>query len=246
MNTSGPTVSRPTVVLVHGEFSDATCWFGVIAELHRRDVAVVAAANPLRGLAHDAEYLVSLLSGIDGPVVLVGHSYGGALITDVGSAANVLGLVYVAAYLPDVGESFEKIGKLFAPSPIRAHLRRSSVAAPDTDRVTELTIRRDAFPALFAGDLDPELAGVLATVQRPITERTLTEAVSTAAWRTKPSWALVTGADQTLLPEIQRFTAQRAGAVTVEAPGASHAVTVSRPSMVAELILEVTRTPSSG
>ncbi len=240
------TTGRPTVVLIHGEFSDATAWFGVIVELQRRDVTVVAAANPLRGLAHDAQYLTCLLGGIDGPVVLVGHSYGGALITEVGSTPNVVGLVYVASYFPDAGESYQEIGNRFAAAPLLAHLQRSPAAGPGTDRATELTIRREAFPALFAGDLDLELAKVLAAVQRPIVERTFTDPVSTAAWRTKPSWALVTGADQALLPEVQRFTAQRAGAVMVEAPGASHAVTVSRPTMVAELILEVARRPRSG
>ncbi|KIQ65946.1 alpha/beta hydrolase [Kitasatospora griseola] len=224
--------TRPTVVLVHDGCSDATTWAGVVAELHRRGLNVLAAANPLRGLAHDAAYLAALLAGLDGPVVLVGHAYGGAVITEAGGAPNVVALVYVAAYLPDVGESYDDLVAGLAPGQGRARLLRTGAG-------DELTVPRERFPELVAADLDPELAQVLAALQRPVAERVFTETPTAAAWRDKPSWALVTGADQALPPEVQRFTAERAGAPVTELREASHAVIVSRPTAVAELIHEV-------
>lgn len=229
---------RPTVVLVHDGCSDASTWFGVIAELHRRGLTVLAAANPLRGLAHDAAYLASVVAGIDGPVVLVGHSYGGAVITEAAAAApNVVALVYVAAYLPDVGESYETLVSRFTdPPPFLSALRRTACTTHDAGPATELTVPQESFRPFFAADLDLEVARVLAALQRPVAERVLTDTPTVAAWRTKPSWALVAGADQALPPPIQRFTARRAGATVLELPEASHAVAVSRPTTVAELI----------
>ncbi|MFB7617302.1 alpha/beta fold hydrolase [Kitasatospora sp. NPDC056181] len=237
--------TRPTVVLVHDGCSDATSWFGVIAELHRRGLTAVAAANPLRGLAHDSAYLASVVAGIDGPVVLVGHSYGGAVITEAGAAPNVVSLVYVAAYLPDAGESHQALAARFAPSPLLSRLRRTAFATNDTDRATELTVPREAYRPFLAADLDPEVAQVLAALQRPVAERVFTDAPTVAAWRTKPSWALVTGADQALPPPLQRFTAGRAGAAVLELPEASHAVAVSRPTTVAELIQDAAEAGSA-
>ncbi|MGW3232770.1 alpha/beta fold hydrolase [Kitasatospora sp. NPDC001095] len=229
---------RPTVVLVHDGCSDATTWFGVVAELHRRGLTVLAVANPLRGLAHDAAYLADVVAGIDGPVVLVGHSYGGAVITEAGAAPKVLALVYVAAYLPDVGESHETLAGRFAPAPLIPRLRRTESTTGGTGRPAELTVPAECFRPLVAADLDAEVAQVLAAIQRPVAERALTDAPTVAAWREKPSWALVTGADQALAPDVQRFTAKRAGATVLELPDASHAVAVSRPSTVAEFIHE--------
>ncbi|MFD4658121.1 alpha/beta fold hydrolase [Kitasatospora sp. NPDC058444] len=233
--------TRPTVVLVHDGCSDASTWFGVVAELHRRGLTVLAVANPLRGLAHDAAYLVSVVAGIEGPVVLVGHSYGGAVITEAGAAAsNVVALVYVAAYLPDVGESYQALSDRFAPAPLISRLRRTEFATGGAARETELTVPEECFRPLVAADLDAEVAQVLAALQRPAAERVLTDEPTVAAWRTTPSWALVTGADQALPPSIQRFTAQRAGATVLELPEASHSVAVSRPTAVAELIQDAT------
>ncbi|MFH9355741.1 alpha/beta fold hydrolase [Kitasatospora sp. NPDC017646] len=235
--------TRPTIVLVHDGCSDATTWFGVIAELHRRSLTALAVANPLRGLAHDSDYLASVVAGIDGPVVMVGHSYGGAVITEAGAAPNVVSLVYVAAYLPDVGESYHALASRFAPSPFLSQLRRSAFTTNDSDQAMELTVPRESFRPLVAADLDLEVAQILAALQRPVAERVLTDAPTAAAWRTKPSWALVTGADQALPPSIQRFTAQRAGATILEVPDASHAVAVSRPTTVAELIHDAAKVP---
>ncbi|MFG2913451.1 alpha/beta fold hydrolase [Kitasatospora sp. NPDC048298] len=228
--------TRPTVVLVHGGCSDASTWFGVVAELHRRGLTVLAVANPLRGLAHDAAYLADVVAGIDGPVVLVGHSYGGAVITEAGAAPNVLALVYVAAYLPDVGENYCALARRFAPSPLISRLRHTEFTAGGTERATELSVPADCFRPLVAADLDAELAQVLAAIQRPVADRVLIDAPTVAAWRAKPSWALVTGADRALPPAVQRFTAERAGATVLELRDASHSVAVSRPTAVAELI----------
>ncbi|MFI9782846.1 alpha/beta fold hydrolase [Kitasatospora sp. NPDC051984] len=233
--------TRPTVVLVHDGCSDAATWVGVVAELHRRGLTVFAVANPLRGLAHDAAYLGSLLAGIDGPVVLVGHAYGGAVITEAGAAPNVAALVYIAAYLPDVGESYDGLVARHAPGQGGAHLLRSAVHTLGAGQATELTVPRECYRSLVAADLDPELAQALAALQRPVAERVFSDAPTVTAWRELPSWALVTGADQALPPEVQRFTAERAGARVTELAEASHAVAVSRPSAVAELIHEAAR-----
>ncbi|MET8542973.1 alpha/beta hydrolase [Kitasatospora sp. NPDC004799] len=245
--------TRPTVVLVHDGCSDATTWFGVVAELHRRGLTVLAVANPLRGLAHDAAYLASVVAGIAGPVVLVGHSYGGAVITEAGAVPNVRALVYVAAYLPDVGESHEVLARRFTPGPLLPLLRRTEFAtdaADGADRATELSVPQECFQPFVAADLDAEVAQVLAALQRPAAERVLTDVPTVAAWRSTPSWALVAGADQALPPAIQRFTAERAGATVLELPDASHSVAVSRPSTVADLIHDAVRAvsvrPASG
>ncbi|MGW4380994.1 alpha/beta fold hydrolase [Kitasatospora sp. NPDC004531] len=223
--------TRPTVVLVHDGCSDATTWAGVVAELHRRGLSVLAAANPLRGLAHDAAYLTALLAAIDGPVVLVGHAYGGAVITEAGGADNVAALVYVAAYLPDVGESYDGLVARLAPGEGRARQLRTAVGTGE-----EFMVPAECFRPLVAADLDAELAQVLAVLQRPVAERVFSDVPTAAAWHDKPSWALVTGADRALPPEVQRFTARRAGARVTELAEASHAVIVSRPSAVADLI----------
>ncbi|MEU1290131.1 alpha/beta hydrolase [Kitasatospora sp. NPDC005856] len=236
--------TRPTVVLVHDGCSDASTWFGVVAELHGRGLTVLAVANPLRGLAHDAAYLASVVAGIDGPVVLVGHSYGGAVITEAGSAPNVVALVYVAAYLPDVGESYQALADRFTPAPLISRLRRTEFTTGGAQRETELSVPAECFRPLVAADLDPEVAQVLAALQRPAAERVLTDEPTVAAWRGTPSWALVTGADQALAPSIQRFTAQRAGATVLELPEASHSVAVSRPTAVAELVQDAARSVS--
>ncbi|MEU3573946.1 alpha/beta hydrolase [Kitasatospora sp. NPDC036755] len=234
--------TRPTVVLVHDGCSDASSWFGVIAELHWRGLTVLAAANPLRGLAHDAAYLVSVLAGVEGPVVLVGHSYGGAVITEAGAVApNVVALVYVAAYLPDVGESHDVLAGRFAPSPLIPRLRRTEFTTGGTGRAAELTVPAECFRPFVAADLDEEVAQVLAVLQRPVAERVLTDAPTAAGWRTLPTWALVTGADRALPPAVQRFTAERAGATVLDLPEVSHSVAVSRPTAVAELIHDAVR-----
>ncbi|MET8586055.1 alpha/beta hydrolase [Streptomyces collinus] len=235
------TVSTPTVVLVHGAFADATSWSGVIEELQREGIPVVAPPNPLRGLASDAAYIASVAAQIDGPVVLVGHSYGGALITVAGVTENVVGLVYVAAYVLEQGESLGELQGRFPLSPLVGSLKQWTYPVPGGEDAVEVTIAADAFPSVFAADVDPEVTKVLAVAQRPLAAAAFDETASAAAWRTRPSWALVAGADEAINPEVERFGAQRAGATVVELPGASHAVAVSQPKEVAALIRDAVR-----
>ncbi|WP_228922772.1 alpha/beta fold hydrolase [Streptomyces sp. DH7] len=234
----------PTVVLVHGAFADAAGWLGVIDELQRDGIAVLAVANPLRGLTCDAAYLASVVSQIDGPVVLVGHSYGGALITVAGTADHVVGLVYIAAYVLEEGESLSELQDRFPAPPLLRSLEQWTYPTDGGETATEVSIVPAAYPSVFAADVSPSLARVLAASQRPLASAAFTEAASAAAWRTKPCWALVAEADQAINPDVERFGARRAGATTVELEGASHAVTVSRPSAVADLICEAVRATS--
>ncbi|MFJ3196835.1 alpha/beta fold hydrolase [Streptomyces griseoviridis] len=238
MSTSPVT---PTVVLVHGAFADAASWSGVVAELQSRGVPVVAPPNPLRGLACDAAYVASVAEQIDGPVVLVGHSYGGAVITVAGAAENVVGLVYVAAYVLAEGESVGELQGRFPESPLGASLVQWAYPLPEGGTAVEVSVAVDAFPSVFAADVPADVTRVLAATQRPLAASAFTETAAAAAWRTRPSWALVAGADRAVNPEVERFGARRAGATTVEIEGASHAVAVSRPAEVAALVLDAVR-----
>jgi pimeloyl-ACP methyl ester carboxylesterase len=233
--------ATPTVLLVHGAFADAGSWSGVIAELRSHGIPVIAPPNPLRGLAADAAYIASVAAQIDGPVVLVGHSYGGALITVAGTTENVVGLVYVAAYVLEEGESLGELQGRFPLSPLAENLRQWTYPVPGGEPAVEVTIAQDAFPSVFAADVPADVTEVLAVAQRPLTAAAFEEAATAAAWRTKPSWALVAGADRAINPEVQRFAAKRAGATVVELDGASHAVAVSEPKQVAALIRDAVR-----
>ncbi|MET7644497.1 alpha/beta hydrolase [Streptomyces sp. NPDC005426] len=234
-------VTTPTALLVHGAFADAGSWSGVIAELQNQGIPVVAPPNPLRGLASDAAYIASAASQIDGPVVLVGHSYGGAVISVAGTAENVVGLVYVAAYIPEEGESLGELQGRFPLSALVSNLKEATYPGGDGEPAVEVTIDAEAFPAIFAADVPAAVTKVLAAAQRPLAASSFTETASAAAWVTKPSWALVAGADAAINPEVERFGAERAGATVVELDGASHAVAVSRPREVAELIGDAVR-----
>ncbi|GHE58955.1 alpha/beta hydrolase [Streptomyces longispororuber] len=233
--------ATPTVLLVHGAFADAGSWSGVVAELQRDSIPVVAPPNPLRGLAADAAYIASVAAQIEGPVVLVGHSYGGALISVAGTAENVVGLVYVAAYLPDEGESLGELQGRFPLSALVSNLKETTYPVQGGEPAVEVTIAAEAFPGIFAADVPAEVTQVLAVTQRPLAAGAFTEAATAAAWRTKPSWVLVAGADRAINPDVQRFGAERAGAKAVEVEGASHAVALSRPEEVAAVIREAVR-----
>ncbi|MFF8727026.1 alpha/beta fold hydrolase [Streptomyces sp. NPDC015171] len=236
--------TTPTVVLVHGAFADAASWSGVIDDLQSAGIPVIAPPNPLRGLVADAAYVASVASQIDGPVILVGHSYGGALITVAGTTDNVVGLVYIAAYALEEGESLGELQGRFPLSPLVSNLKEWTYPVAGGDPAVEVTIAEDAFPSVFAADVPADVTKVLAAAQRPLAAAAFEEKAPAAAWRTKPSWALVAGADNAINPEVERFGAKRAGATVIEVEDASHAVAVSRPRAVADLIREAVRATS--
>jgi pimeloyl-ACP methyl ester carboxylesterase len=227
---------EPTVVLVHGAFAESASWNGVVERLHSRSIEVVAAANPLRSVSGDAAYLRDVLAGIQGPVVLVGHSYGGLVVTEAASGNDsVRALVYVGAFCPEHGESALTLSTVFPGSTLAETL----VGYPVGDGGRELRIAQDAYPEQFAADVPVGTAVVMAATQRPVTERALGEGLPAAvpAWRELPSWFVYGDADRNIPAELQRFMAERAGARAVrEVPGGSHAISVSRPDEVADTI----------
>ncbi|MCB5164624.1 alpha/beta hydrolase [Streptomyces bambusae] len=231
-------MNRPRIVLVHGAFADASSWSGVVRNLQDAGLDVTAPPNPLRGLAGDSAYLAGYLRQIDGPVVLVGHSYGGEVITAAAAEGldHVKALVYVAAIAPEAGESASDLLGRFPGSELGEVLVPVPYVAESGGEGTDLYIRPDAFHRVFAADVDAETAAVLAAVQRPVEAASLSDAGTGAAWRDIPSWYLVATQDRTIPVEAQRFQAERAGAVTVEV-AASHAVAVSRPDAVADIVL---------
>lgn len=180
--------TTPTALLVHGAFADAASWSGVIAELQNHGIPVVAPPNPLRSLASDAAYIASVAAQIDGPVVLVGHSYGGAVITVAGTAENVVGLVFVAAYVLEEGESLGELQGRFPDSPLGSSLKQATYPVEGGDPAVEVTIVPEAFPAVFAADVPADVTKVLAVAQRPLAAGAFTETATAAAWKTKPSW----------------------------------------------------------
>jgi pimeloyl-ACP methyl ester carboxylesterase len=231
------TSPKPTVVLVHGAFADASSWFPVIDRLRRDGYPVLAPANPLEGPAEDAASIRSVLDSITGPIILVGHSYGGAVITN--AAANnpkVKALVYVAALVPDKGEtvgglSAHPVEHPIAPLPL--------VAVPSTDadgnRAIALHIDNLKFAKVFAADINPRLAADLAVSQRSVNAAGFAEASVNAAWRDIPSWYLVANQDKALDPAIELFMARRAKAHTYRVDS-SHAVMLSHPDVVTRLV----------
>jgi pimeloyl-ACP methyl ester carboxylesterase len=221
------------VLLVHGAFADGSMWAGVISELQSAGIDVMALASPLRSLASDAAYVASAVAEIDGPVLLVGHDFGGAVITVSGSAAaNVAGLVYVAAFALDEGESALDITGRFPGSQLMPALRPATFSGADGDPAVELSIDREAYPRVFAADLPHRPAMAAAAAQRPITAAAFEEKSPAAAWKTIPSWYIVATADQVIPPEGQQFMARRADAHTIKI-GASHAIALTQPAAVA-------------
>ena len=227
---------NPTIVLVHGGFVDASNWTPVIRELQARGLPVLAPANPLRSLAGDSAYIASVVNEIDGPVLLVGHSYGGAVITVAGAAAdNVVGLVYITAFILDEHESFTEVLSRFPETPLKQALRPHRYPLAGNETGLEFTLAPELFQSTFAGDVPSEITDVAAVAQRPFAA-VFDERAQVAAWKTLPSWAMVGTRDLMIHPDAQRFMAQRAGARTVEEIDASHSVAVSHPAAVADLI----------
>jgi pimeloyl-ACP methyl ester carboxylesterase len=236
---------RPTIVLVHGAFAESASWNGVVADLQRRGYPVLAVANPLRGLRHDAEYLRSVLDSLSGPAVVAGHSYGGSVMSEAADGADgVTALVYVASFNLEPGESTAQLAAKFPGGELGSALDPVPFPLPDGGAGTDLYIQQDRFHAVFAADVAPELAALMAATQRPIAASALEDIATKAAWKTIPSWTMVTLQDLAIPPDSMRFMAERAESTTVEID-ASHAVTVSQPGAVADLIDTAARTTSS-
>lgn len=238
MSQATPVAAAPTVVLVHGAFADSSSWLGVITRLQDEGLAVQAISNPLRGVSADAAYVASAVSQIPGPVLLVGHSYGGSVISVAAAqASNVIGLVYVAAYVPDEGESILDLGGKFPPTALAAAIRPAAYPTADPATPgTEYYLDPALYHAAFAADVPEEQARAMAVAQRPAADIGFGEPAGPIAWKTLPSWYAIATADQALGVELERFLADRAGSITVEID-ASHAVAVSQPDAVADLIV---------
>jgi pimeloyl-ACP methyl ester carboxylesterase len=235
------TAAKPTVVLVHGAFADSSSWNGVIARLRRDGYPVIGVANPLRALHTDAELLRDVLDGVDGPIVVAGHSYGGSVLSQAAEGhPRVTALVYVASFLLDEGESTGELAGKFPGNELGSALRPVPVHGADGQTVDDLYIEQAKFQAIFAADVPADVAELMAVTQRPILADALAEKATKAAWRTIPSWTLVTLQDLAVPAQAQRFMAERAASHAVEVD-ASHAVTVSRPDVVARLIDEAAR-----
>ncbi|GLW56498.1 alpha/beta fold hydrolase [Kitasatospora phosalacinea] len=234
---------RPTIVLEHGAFADAASWDGVVTRLQRAGYPVVAVANPLRGPATDAAYLRSVVDHIDGPVVLVGHSYGGTVISQAaaGLEGKVKALVYIAAFLPDTGESSLGLTNKFPGSTLGQAIESVDYTLPDGSRGTDVYIKAEKFRGQFAADVPADKARLMAAGQRPVAAAALEEKSTRAAWKTIPSWSLVTTEDLNIPVAAQRFMSDRAHARTTEI-AASHAVSVSRPDAVTRIVEDAART----
>jgi pimeloyl-ACP methyl ester carboxylesterase len=230
--------TTPTVVLVHGAFADASSWNGVITRLHAKGVPVTAPANPLRGIAADSAYIAAVIEQIDGPVLAVGHSYAGAVITNAAvEARNVVGLVFVAAFAPEEGE---RLGEAAAASK-DAVLGGVQVArkypAGEGKQAVEFVIDPAGFRDAFAADLSAEVTAVMAATQRPVSELAFSEPSGPPAWKDRPSWAVVATGDRAAGTDVTRSMAERAGATITEVDG-SHVIMVSQPEAVTNVILE--------
>jgi pimeloyl-ACP methyl ester carboxylesterase len=235
---NGTNMRTPTVVLVHGAFADGSGWNGVIERLQAEGVSVLAPANPLRGIAADSAYLAAVLAQIDGPVVAVGHSYGGAVITNAATdAKNVVGLVYVAAFAPEEGETLGAVAAGSKDSVLNSALVPRQYPTADGGSATEFSIDPAKVRNAFAGDLSDEDAAVIGATQRPVAESAFSEPSGPPAWTHLPSWAVVATDDKAAGADVVRSMAERAGAKITELDG-SHVIMISQPQAVTEVVLE--------
>ncbi|MGW3108307.1 alpha/beta fold hydrolase [Streptomyces sp. NPDC001100] len=232
-----------TVLLVHGAFADGSSWNKVIAHLRKAGITARAIPNQLRGLTADGEYVASVVAQTEGDVVLVGHSYGGPVITYAGSTAdNVKGLVFVAAFGLDKGQSAQEATGGYPEPELVSALQPWSYPGSD---VPELTIQVDKYRSVFAADVTDEEAAAGAANQRPASAVALGEPLSVEpAWKRVPSWWVVAGADNSINPDYQRATAEAIGATVTELEGGSHSIAVSRSREVADVIIEAVRSVS--
>src|SRR5215471_11638735 len=231
-------MADPTVVLVHGAFADASSFRGLYDELLGEDITVIAPPNPLRGLSGgDGEYLKSVINQIDGPVLLVGHSYGGSVITAAGTADKVVGLVYISGFAPDEGENLTDLQSKFPAPGIIPYIVQHDL--PDGGK--EFTLAPRGFHESFCADIPAADAAFYAISQRPLAGVALSESATTPAWRSRPVWGVLGTADRCIDPGVHRFSYKRMGATVTEIEGASHVVMISQPKQVAEVIMTAVR-----
>jgi pimeloyl-ACP methyl ester carboxylesterase len=229
--------TRPTIVLVHGAFAESASWDNVIVRLQDQGYTVIAAANPIRSVSGDADFLASIFEAVEGSIVAVGHSYGGTVITNA-LRDNVRALVYVAGYAPDEGES---AGELSARYP-GGTLGETLWTVPLSDGSNDLYIRQDLYHQQFAEDVPAEETALMAVGQRPLRDVAVNEGSGPPAWKSVPSWFVFGELDKNIPVAVHRFMAERAGArEVVEIEGASHAVGVSHPEEVADIILRAAK-----
>ena len=238
MSQTTPTTGPLTVVLVHGAFADASSWTGVIERLQKAGVQVTAPANPLRGIASDSAYIASVFDQIPGPVLAVGHSYGGAVITNAATkASNVVGLVYIAAFAPDEGERLGEAESTSKDSVLNAALVPLHYpTGQGAETAVEFAINPSQLHDAFAADLSAEQAAIMAATQRPVAELAFSEPSGVPAWKTLPSWTVVATGDKAAGSDVIRAMAKRAGARITEVEG-SHVIMISQPQAVTDVIL---------
>jgi pimeloyl-ACP methyl ester carboxylesterase len=238
MSQATPTTTPLTVVLVHGAYADASSWTGVIERLQKERVQVTAPANPLRGISIDSAYIASVLNQIPGPVLAVGHSYGGAVITNAATTArNVVGLVYVAAFAPDEGERLGEVESTSKDSILNTALVALKYpTGQGAETAVEFAINPTHFHEAFAADLPAEQTTVMAATQRPAAELGFSEPSGVPAWKTLPAWAVVATGDKAAGSDVIRSMARRAGATITEVEG-SHVIMISQPQVVTDVIL---------
>jgi pimeloyl-ACP methyl ester carboxylesterase len=229
----------PTIVLVHGAFAESSSWNAVVQALQRSGHTVIAAPNPLRSVSSDAAFVADLLRSVEGPIILVGHSYGGAVISNAALGNNnVKALVFVAGFAPDAGENIGTLSGQFPGSTLGDTLQPVTLANGTTD----LYIQQDKFHQQFAADVSAEAAALMAATQRPLNDIALNEGSGEPAWKTIPSWFVIPELDKNIPPQAQQFMAERAKAREVlDFKGASHAVGVSRPTEVANFIMKAAK-----
>ena len=238
MSQTNPTTGPLTVVLVHGAFADASSWTGVIERLQKAGVQVTAPANPLRGISIDSAYLASVFNQFPGPVLAVGHSYGGAVITNAATqASNVVGLVFVAAFAPEEGERLGEVESGSKDSVLNSALVPLHYpTGHGTETAVEFAINPAQLREAFAADLSAEQTAILAATQRPVAELAFSEPSGVPAWKTLPSWTVVATGDKAAGSDVIRSMAKRAGAKITEVEG-SHVIMISQPQVVTDVIL---------
>jgi pimeloyl-ACP methyl ester carboxylesterase len=235
---------KPTIVLVHGAWADATGFDALIRALHERGFAAIGVANPLRHLTQDAAYVADFLRSISGPIVLVGHSYGGAVITNAATGnEQVQALVYLNGWMPDEGESVLQIFEGSEGSLLPPFLREVPFKNPDGSDGVDLYIAREGFHEGFAGDVDSATADVMAAAQRPWGGAAGATPSGPPAWKSIPSWYLLGTEDKAIPPATQRFMAERANS-QIEEVAASHVSYVSQPEVATRLILSAVEATS--